>query len=81
MVAYHLETSLFVPAVDVLHGEVFAFDGGRTVDDDLGYRSHRRIRDLSLNTNFTNNTNRAPMTNQQLRMALSVWALPSSHSV
>lgn len=44
VVAYHLETSLFVPAIDILHGEVFAFDGGRTVDDDLGYLSHSFVR-------------------------------------
>lgn len=40
VIAHHLEVSLTMPAVDVLHDEVLAFDCGRAVDDDLGYRSH-----------------------------------------
>lgn len=50
----------FVPAVDVDNCVVFAFRGGRTMDDDFGNLSHKRIFDLRLNTNFTNITNRAP---------------------
>lgn len=72
VVTYHLEASLLVPAVDILHGKVFAFDGGRTVYDDFGYRSHRRIRDLSLNTNRTINTNKTPVRKKrQMRHNLS----------
>lgn len=35
VVSDHFKASLFVPAVDILYREVFAFDSGRTVDDDF----------------------------------------------
>lgn len=34
----------FVPAVNVGYSIFFAFDGGRTVDNDLGYLSHSLVR-------------------------------------
>ena len=46
MVAYLAKASGAMPTVDVGYGIVLAFDGGRTMDDDFCYLSHKRMRVL-----------------------------------